>query len=103
MTIPTSWRSHSTIIGWIVFAILSLPILAFALGVGFSDGFEFAKLITATIYLMVVGFASWLLWYGLSKGSATLVIVASLAVILILVAYAAVLSLLVGGLKIKVF
>ena len=89
--------------GWIVFAVLSLPILAFAIGVGFSNSFMLSRVVTPTVYLMVVGFASWLLSYGLSKGSIVLVTVASLVVILILVAYAAVISIFVGGLKIKVF
>ena len=29
MTIPTAWRLHSTTIGWIVFAVLALPIFGF--------------------------------------------------------------------------
>ncbi len=103
MAIPTSWRSHGTAVGWVVFALLSLPILAFAVGVGFSNGFLLSKVVTAAIYVAVVGLVSWLLSYGLSKGSIVIVAVAFSLVILILVVYAAAVSLLVGGLKIKIF
>jgi hypothetical protein len=71
--------------------------------VGLSDGFRLSKIATAIIVLAIIGFASWLLGHGLSKGSTILVVVSVLTVILILAAYAAAVSLIVGGLKIKVF
>jgi len=86
-----------------MFAILALPLLFFAIRIGISDHLTFGKVIAAIIEFMVVGFAAWLLKYGLSKGSIILVTLALLMVIMILIAYAAAISLLVGGLKIKIF
>ncbi len=103
MVIPRGLRLHSAIIGWIVFAVLSLPILFFSIRLSFSEGLTFSKIVVAAIEVIMVGLASWFLRYGLSKGSAILVVMASIVLIAILAAYAAAISLLIGGLKIKVF
>ena len=103
MPIPKGWRSHSTAIGWATFIILSLPLLFFAVRIGFAEGFTFGKAIAAAIGITVVGLISWLLDRGLSRRSTILLTVASLLILIILAAYAAAISLLVGGLRIRIF
>ena len=103
MPLPGGLKSHAVAIGWIAFAILVLPILVFAFGLAFSDGFMLDRVAVAAVEIGVVGITSWLLGYGLSRGRVALVIAALILVVLILVVYAAVISLLTGGLKIKIF
>ncbi len=103
MTIPANLRARGTVIGWIVFIFLLLPVLIFALGVGFSDGFTAGRVAVALAELAVIVLAAWLLGRGLSRGSRSTVLIAALIILLILVAYGAAVALLIGGLKIQIF
>ncbi|XUW99869.1 MAG: hypothetical protein TUN42_08215 [Dehalogenimonas sp.] len=94
---------RGTVIGWIAFVVLSLPVIAFAIGVGISEGFNLNRLAVTAIDIATVGFASWLLGFGISRRSKPLIVLASIFILLILVTYAAAISLLIGGLNIKVF
>ncbi len=96
-------QDHRRAIGWVVFAILSLPILVFALGVGLSGAFSAAKAGTALAYLSVVGLSSWFLVVALGRRSVNLIVLALAVIALMLVAYAAAIYVLLFGLRIRVF
>ncbi|PPD57485.1 hypothetical protein JP09_009150 [Dehalogenimonas etheniformans] len=68
-----------------------------------SDGFTLNRLAVAAVDLATIGFASWLLGFGISRRSKLLIVLAAIFILLILVTYAAAISLLIGGLNIKIF
>ncbi|APV44869.1 hypothetical protein Dform_01547 [Dehalogenimonas formicexedens] len=94
---------NGTAIGWIVFTILALPVLAFAIGAGISDGFTLNRAAVAALDLATVGLASWLLGFGISRRSKLLIAFATIFILLISVTYAAAVSLLIGGLHLNIF
>ncbi len=103
MTLPKSWRSRGTLVGWVAFVILSLPNLFFAVRLGVSEGFNFGKVVAAVLGEVAIALVSWALGRAMSRGSAILLAISSLLILVILIAYGAAISLLVGGLRIKVF
>lgn len=103
MTLPKSWRSRGTLAGWTAFIVLSLPNLFFAIRLGVSEGFNFGKVTLAILGEAVIGVVSWALGQAVSRASWILLIVSSVLVMALLMAYGAAISLLIGGLRIKVF
>ena len=103
MTLPKTRRSRGTLVGWIAFVVLSLPNLFFALRLGVSEGFNFGKVLAATLGEAAIALVSWALGHGVSRGSAILIVISSVLVIAMLIAGGAAISLLIGGLRIKVF
>ncbi len=89
--------------GWAAFVILSLPNLFFAVRLGLYEGFNFGKVIAAALVEAVITLVSWALGRAVSRGSAILVVISAVLVIAMLIAYGAAISVLVGGLRIKVF
>ncbi len=101
--IPKSWRSRGTALGWAVFVILAAPLLFFAFRLGLSEGFAASKAAAAAAGVVAIALVSSMLGYGLSRGWLILVIVSSVLVLAILVAYGAAISLIVGWIKIRIF
>ena len=103
MTLPKSWRSRGTLVGWTAFVFLSLPNLFFAIRLGVSEGFNVGKVTLAMLGEAVIGAVSWALGHAVSRSSVILLIACSLLLVAMLIAYGAAISLLIGGLRIKVF
>ena len=103
MTLSENWQSRGVIVGWTAFVVLSLPALFFAIRLGLSEGFNFGKASATVLSEAAIGIVCWALGHGFSRGSPILIIAASVFVTAILIAYGAAISLLVGGLGIKVF
>ena len=103
MEVPGRWSSHSTLIGWVAFVVLSLPTLVFFVRANLFDEFDLARVFSIAVFLVLIGLISLLLRYGLSRSSVPAIAVALLLIVFILITYAAVFSILIGGLKIEVF